>query len=1096
MDPFSALSVAAASLQLVDQLVKVTLGTQKLYEKLAAAPQQIRRKREHVEQLRDLSASIQSLFQGPHEKHDPRNQPLPSNLGHGLHSLLSKAEDELIELENILKPLDVANGDDKAVKRFWGRVKSVKQEGIIHGCLDRLKELYIQLQISLDLYHSELFSIATAQSGVALENISTLQTSMSGTITELHRKVDEQACAGAHTAELNLKSHRATHSRLDTIDASSSALQMTLSHGFSLLAGKFEQEQRKVTQELRVTRNSVELLLAGRIASKPACVAGILDDMQRQPFRQCPCQRLGVYRPLSFGSFTWNRRVYGVHYPGCSSYAAGSEDTLPRRYSLTIGRVASLSIELMFNSVRGAGAFSLPEQINFISIVADDDDCTRIPGYDRIYAAFDSIHRIHGRDTNVFDIMGLYVWDDDYSLVEKTRVKQILNQLLIDLQTDFGSGRVSGRVQTTTGRTLLHMFGGILGLLWSIQEDTLGSIKTIIELLHRHGTPINALCKHSSFSSEGTALSMFFPWLGMDENWEPGSTTFLRLLCDLGVTAAPVASEEDFLRHIVPDSTQVRLFTRIPDLAIEAGYSRLALAVVHRNIDEVQFILSQRGRYESGGSRGVTPLQLSIGWPTGMKLLLQKGANPSETVHCTVDLQDDTSLEILLDADSRLFLGVNGREKSLLEHALYRNYSLHVANGLGTNERILPLIVEALTTSRRCLMRLARSYLSDSRLRDLGWAEPQRDYPLLDSSTALDMIRQLQMRGVKIPDRIWPDSRHRSVYHTEYMIVEVADSLFQAGFDEIDIKAPDGWTPLLVNIYDYMNGVEPLKVLGWFLDHDARNLVFPELNAISLYHALAAKVATRYSNVDDEIRVWLTKILRKAACVVPRPPRDLCSCYCSDGGCSAITSLLRHQSKYMEQPRDHTGAGFLYTLWETRKRIFRLWLNVSHAFPDKQPFTDFCRFELFERLGMKHTCCQLDWWIDKSNWPLLLDRCEAAEFQQEDQYLDRTLNRVLGLYNELHAQYQNHFEVFWDAWWKVIQADVPVTFWERVQDVDNDWSRPRRVDTDIPILDEDSLETTLQRIREDVSSWVDDQIRLEDEIIEEGMAWWTSLVES
>lgn len=73
-----ALAATAAGLQLGEQLLQVSKGAWQLYQKLATAPQQIRRKRRHLEQLSTLSQSILSIFQGPHEKHDPRNQILYS----------------------------------------------------------------------------------------------------------------------------------------------------------------------------------------------------------------------------------------------------------------------------------------------------------------------------------------------------------------------------------------------------------------------------------------------------------------------------------------------------------------------------------------------------------------------------------------------------------------------------------------------------------------------------------------------------------------------------------------------------------------------------------------------------------------------------------------------------------------------------------------------------------------------------------------------------------------------------------------------------------------------------------------------------------
>ena len=50
---------------------------------------------------------------------------------------------------------------------------------------------------------------------------------------------------------------------------------------------------------------------------------------------------------------------------------------------------------------------------------------------------------------------------------QSKRVKQILLKLLDNLDTDFRMGRVSARMQTSSGKTLLHEFVEVLMEIWT-----------------------------------------------------------------------------------------------------------------------------------------------------------------------------------------------------------------------------------------------------------------------------------------------------------------------------------------------------------------------------------------------------------------------------------------------------------------------------------------------------------------------------------------------------------------------------------------------------------------------------------------------------
>lgn len=122
----------------------------------------------------------------------------------------------------------------------------------------------------------------------------------------------------------------------------------------------------------------------------------------------------------------------------------------------------------------------------------------------------------------------------------------------------------------------------------------------------------------------------------------------------------------------------------------------------------------------------------------------------------------------------------------------------------------------------------------------------------------------------------------------------------------------------------------------------------------------------------------------------------------------------------------------------------------------------------------------------------IMDQAEAAELQDEDRFPRAVLEHIMTLFDELSTRYQTHHGTFWDGWWAMIERKVPAVRWRKV-----DRRTSERMDKEIPILDEDMLESHLQEIREDVVSWVDARLQqtVQKEMLqyEESMAWMTGV---
>jgi hypothetical protein len=416
-------------------------------------------------------------------------------------------------------------------------------------------------------------------------------------------------------------------------------------------------------------------------------------------------------------------------------------------------------------------------------------------------------------------------------------------------------------------------------------------------------------------------------------------------------------------------------------------------------------------------------------------MLLDAGADPSAAVYAAVVYQALESLRLLLEGDLWYFRHPAGKlyghwsdSHSLLRFALrWRIHRSHF------DPRILQLLIEHFARARTELMETAKQHLSSSQLEDLGWSDHRNTRYKVDYA-ARSIYHKLQEMGVSCRKKIFP-GLDATIYHTPLMVVEAAECLWEAGFREIDEYDEKGITPLLISANHCTSGgwLENYLLMLWFLQHGAKNLTFPVLNNNTLVHKLAANIAAGWS----EISQVTSTILRLSMDCLSSYPEDDCTCYCSWAGCSPVTALTKHISHW-NHPWRISGAE-ITTWWDLKQDLFHQWTrDCPESLSGRRAFADLCRIELFERLGMRHTCCRFVWGIgfaytkgsvllsDHGHWFETLDSSEVKEFRDEDALSRVKLDRLMELYEGLELKYQGEFERFWGLWWKVLNDYVPM----------------------------------------------------------------------
>jgi hypothetical protein len=145
-----------------------------------------------------------------------------------------------------------------------------------------------------------------------------------------------------------------------------------------------------------------------------------------------------------------------------------------------------------------------------------------------------------------------------------------------------------------------------------------------------------------------------------------------------------------------------------------------------------------------------------------------------------------------------------------------------------------------------------------------------------------------------------------------------------------------------------------------------------------------------------------------------------CNCYCSSYGCAPIHMKWKRCDRIENQDsRD----------WEGRQKESDRLAKLSGLSITTQEgyFSELCRLEIFERLGMAHTCCDYEKnhpGDDPVNYGYRMKERisdeDREELYAEDAELYTQLSALMGVYRTLRIQHSGPFLDFWQAWWAIV----------------------------------------------------------------------------
>ncbi|RSM15959.1 hypothetical protein CEP52_000428 [Fusarium oligoseptatum] len=588
--------------------------------------------------------------------------------------------------------------------------------------------------------------------------------------------------------------------------------------------------------------------------------------------------------------------------------------------------------------------------------------------------------------------------------------KALFNTLLQKLREAFESGMASPSDHTTSNFYALHHFAELATLVADSHEHLSHVINDIVELLVAGNADIP--------NRDPVCTPLYLMLVHLDDTVRIKNNKLDTILINNGCITSHSVQDE------AGDPRFVAMFRKNPSL-LEGHDQYLAhVAVIQRSETELGRLLRQNKI--DLWTQIPSVLSLAVGWTTGLQLLLDAGANPDDAILTAICEDHLPSIELLVDNGCSLF---DLDHYSFFAPGNSKVDALFFAASLPASSDVVCLLVQKLVERRLQLLQLATKELPETCLKKLGLHKQQHVQPSPDYN-ALEVFRQLEAHKVQVPMALWPGSL-TTLYHHPGMTDPLAERLYDAGFSSVDELDEKGDSPL-INAILHCTSWESIRLHQWYLRNGPR---LPR----SLAYVDFLDQAKKFTHLISEC-IWISKGSKLCGPlyifqqVHPEgvEQRDSCSCWCSTSGCTPVGIVLRQKPL----------TPFVFThrqRWLVNlARYSSLGLSL-----DKDTFADICRLEVFDRLGMAHTCSHQPHDSDGSEDAYCsgtgcgYDNSEREEVNEEDHHLKQALDSYLELYLRLLHIHADHFESFWIAWWVALENFLPF-------EVDDKWKGPYR----------------------------------------------------
>lgn len=429
--------------------------------------------------------------------------------------------------------------------------------------------------------------------------------------------------------------------------------------------------------------------------------------------------------------------------------------------------------------------------------------------------------------------------------------------------------------------------------------------------------------------------------------------------------------------------------------------TKIAKAIILESEKELKEALAS-GNSPNDRINATRPLEFAFGWPKGLQILLQSGANPQfhfPALAMAEGEQYHASAALLLEAGCVIKV-------------------VDFVNNEQCNDggKRYSLLIDHLAARRRRLCTLAESSLPSDQIPPLGG-------PPANICTAL------AAHGiyVPIPLRFETDLPGSTAIYQTWLANESKDffkimgNMYEIGFHDVDLPSQSGITPLMMFDPFYLSDTSAMiKCAAWLMSRGAcveRKL--PRSNA-KVAHLLTSQVIHMYlydlefrgDSRDEKHRNWKRGVAELGdAGFFVSPTKDCCVCACSHGGCTtlsvALRSLLLGISKW----------GPLPTNVPLRKLILSL-IVWQDYWPDLPRAV--VRALTFDALGLTHTCCT-EIYPGGLVWPIVpdegRDETEVGRISDDQYFLVKEFEELMEEMESKLDELGLSLEEFLDCYW-------------------------------------------------------------------------------
>ncbi|KAH7125857.1 hypothetical protein EDB81DRAFT_860557 [Dactylonectria macrodidyma] len=982
MDPVSVIGVAAASIQFADIGVKALLGSIRTLQNLRDAPKQIAVLLHDVDKSIKRLADLETRLQ---DDTDPLAQRLSRDQHQTLRDVVSEGCQAVVDFQNTLGRVKSLPGDSKA-RKVWKSFLGVEMSRDIEIHLSRIQRQHSETLQQLQLAGLDV-ALAHGEQITQTENI----------VKDLNTKVDELAtnleALRLHVLTM-IPSQCIDHDGIQTIQQQPSGL----THEENIQLNKRVREDLlQYPKALRDSCDSVGFHLNAhqRLRSLP-------DQMDL-----CQCfanERTGWTQ--QFGIIGLRYESQEPHQRSCPLYGDRSW-----RYAFSLQLIPFLrrTVEFAFGATYQGGGFSIaPPLTTWTTVKRSESPMFRLfdefvdkwlcPFVNKRQGAFRKAAQAYVLLNIPFGERRCWRWYRyDVSIVEGG-LEWIRQRLL----SQAAEGTQPWWIRDENGSTLAYELLVLLQILTDRRKTFTLNMRPLFELAALGFIDPLSAPKHLN-----RIHSMGFGAIGPVE--APNSldmiyyTTTLaaRSFVDSPITQSilTLGFDHEYAFDIRAASGRERhelltLFQRHDELIPVNAFRGLLWATLQRDVKKVNYILQQISREEivefeySNECYALSPLECALGWTDGLRSLLQAGHNPTYAIELAIYRCDVKSIHLLLSAKPSLL-----ETSCLLRRegdAMFPHWFIHAAT---------------VTSSKvhRCVAH---------QLRDMYLGSPRKSHiPAYYAYFA----KLNFMRVCRDPIQ-----------------VGFLDELYDAGFTNIDSAGVrKGWTPLQFIGNGSLSAllkedVEYLcDLIIWFLDRGGSPIFQQTDLRPSLIHWLAFHIRIqRDSNVWHDSNIQLKKIsqlIRQARCNLLEET-DNCDCPCSSSGCLPLRWLLRcdkmpnlHEYHFMCKRKGQQELDGLISTF----------LSLNNATQDQIELyeSEGVRLELFDRLGMTHTCCHGG---KKLRGPRLIP---TREFRLSIRWNERKLKSLLGFIVKLFAQFSRQqkspSEEMLQRWWSFLDPILP-----------------------------------------------------------------------